>query len=139
MNRKVFFGHEKLRVYQMSLEYFAFANSICAKLKGTNRFTRDQLIRASQSIPLNIAEGNGKTSDPDRKRFFEIARSSSLECAAIQDVLEISKAISINQNKTGKEILNQIVAMLIALSKTRYSVQENDSSCEVDNNGLTEI
>ena len=43
----------------------------------THRFAppcRDQWLRASQSIPLNIAEGNGKSTAADRRRFFEIAR-----------------------------------------------------------------
>ncbi|QQO58134.1 MAG: four helix bundle protein [Thiohalocapsa sp. PB-PSB1] len=43
--------------------------------------------RASQAIALNIAEGNGKATSGDRRRSFESARGSALECAAIQDVL----------------------------------------------------
>jgi four helix bundle protein len=33
---------------------------VAKSLKGSDRPARDQLLRASQSIPLNIAEGNGK-------------------------------------------------------------------------------
>ncbi|QQO57794.1 MAG: four helix bundle protein [Thiohalocapsa sp. PB-PSB1] len=43
--------------------------------------------RASQAIALNIAEGNGKATSGDRRRSFESARGSALECAAIEDVL----------------------------------------------------
>ncbi|QQO57830.1 MAG: four helix bundle protein [Thiohalocapsa sp. PB-PSB1] len=43
--------------------------------------------RASQAIALNSAEGNGKAASGDRRRSFESARGSALECAAIQDVL----------------------------------------------------
>jgi four helix bundle protein len=32
-------------------------------LKAIDRHARDQLLRASQSIPLNIAEGNGNDND----------------------------------------------------------------------------
>src|SRR5947207_6782236 len=46
---------------------------------------------ASTSIPLNIAEGNGKFSAKDRARFFEMARGSALECAACLDVLLVRK------------------------------------------------
>ena len=56
-----------------------------------------RLLRASQSIPLNIAEGNGRRGSQDRRRFFDIARASALECAAIQDVLIIGKALSKKQ------------------------------------------
>jgi four helix bundle protein len=55
------------------------------------RNAKDQLLhaswRASQAIALNIAEGNGKATSGDRRRYFEIARGSALECAAIQDML----------------------------------------------------
>jgi four helix bundle protein len=53
-----------------------------------HRNAKDQLLRASQAIPLNIAEGNGKGTDGDRRRYFEIARGSALECGAVQDVLQ---------------------------------------------------
>ncbi|MCF7708777.1 MAG: four helix bundle protein [Verrucomicrobia bacterium] len=46
-----------------------------------------------QSIPLNIAKGNGKTAQADRRRYFENARGSALECAAIQDVLVAGNAL----------------------------------------------
>ncbi|QQO54580.1 MAG: hypothetical protein N838_15775 [Thiohalocapsa sp. PB-PSB1] len=34
-----------------------------------------------------MAEGNGKATSGDRRRSFESARGSALECAAIEDVL----------------------------------------------------
>ncbi len=51
----------------------------------------DQLDRVSTSIALNIAEGNGKCSAPDRCRFFDITRGFALECAACLDVLVAKK------------------------------------------------
>ena len=93
-------------------------------LKGEHRSSKDQLLRASQSIPLNIAEGNGKASDPDRRRFFEIARGSALECAAIQDVLEVCGALPKQDNAQAKQTLDRIVAMLTRLGKRGYTVRE---------------
>ena len=54
-----------------------------ALLEGTVRVgdVKDQLDRASTSIPLNIAEGNGKYTLKDRCRFFDTAHGSALECA----------------------------------------------------------
>lgn len=67
------FGHEQLDVYQVSLKYVGWAYRLAKRLHGMDRHARDQLLRASQSILLNIAEGNGKGTAPDRRRFFEIA------------------------------------------------------------------
>ena len=118
------FGHENLDVYRTSIEYISWVYTNCESLSGTHRHARDQLLRASQSIPLNIAEGNGKATAADRRRYFEIARGSALECAAIQDVLEVRKAIVPKDHLIGKEFLDRIVAMLTRLGGRNYSVGE---------------
>ena len=117
------FGHEKLDVYRVALDYVRFAWNLCDKLSGKYRHTRDQLIRASQSIPLNIAEGNGKATDGDRRRYFEIARGSALECAAIQDVLEVCEMMTTKQNRQSKVLLDRIVAMLTKMGGRSYSTK----------------
>ncbi len=101
------FGHEKLDVYRVSLEYVGWAFKLCKRLDGLQRPARDQLLRASQAIPLNIAEGNGRGTPSDRRRFFEIARGSVLECAAIQDVLTVCEALSREENDVGKTMLDR--------------------------------
>jgi four helix bundle protein len=86
-------GHEKLDVYRLAIGYVAWVYEKADGLTGNHRAARDPWLRASQSIPLNIAAGKGKTADADRRRYFEIARGSALECAAIQDVLVVGKAL----------------------------------------------
>ncbi len=112
------FGHEKLDVYRVSLEYVAFVYRLAAHLKGNHRHARDQILRASQSIPLNIAEGNGRRTPKDRRHFFDIARGSALECAAVQDVLQVGQAISVEENREGKGLLLRIVGMLTRLAQS---------------------
>ena len=80
------FDHEKLEVYQASLAFVAWLEPILQKLPKTISVS-DQLDRASTSIVLNLAEGNGKFTAPDRCRFFDISRGSALECAAALDVV----------------------------------------------------
>jgi four helix bundle protein len=106
------FDHDRLDVYVLSIEYTSDAFKICQSLEGLYRHARDQWIRAAQSIPLNIAEGNGKRSLRDRARFLDIARGSALECAAIQDVLIASNAIAVGLNQELKVKLWRIVSML---------------------------
>ena len=113
------FGHEKLDVYRASLEYVTQVYARAGRLNGNLRHARDQWLRASQSIPLNIAEGNGKSGAADRRHYFEIARGSALECAAIQDVLQAGQALPAEENEQLKELLARIVSMLTKLSQTR--------------------
>ena len=96
------FGHEQLDVYRVAIDHVAWVYGKTGGLTGIHRPARDQWLRASQSIPLNIAEGNGKTSAADRGRSFEIARGSALECAAIQDVLVVGKALDGDESQRRK-------------------------------------
>jgi four helix bundle protein len=111
------FDHEKLDVYRISIEFTAWAFNLAKKLSGQNRHARDQLLRASQSIPQNIAEGNGKRSIKDRKRFFEIARGSAMECASILDILLVCDSIPETEIHFGKKLLHRIVAMLSKMTE----------------------
>ena len=117
------FGHEQLDVYRVAIEYVAWAYRLCEELQG-HRNAKDQLLRASQAIPLNIAEGNGKATGGDRHRYFDIARGSALECGAAQDVPEACGAILPQANAEGEQRLDRIVAMLTRLGRRGYAVGE---------------
>lgn len=109
------FDHEKLNVYQEAIRFVAWAEGLLDKLPKTLA-VHGQLDRASTSIALNIAEGNGKYTAPDRCRFFDIARGSALECAACLDVLTAKKRVA--SADQGKEILARIVSMLVGLIRS---------------------
>ena len=81
------FDFEKLEVYKKAK---VFNSGLRKFIKETtlDATTNDQLRRASFSIVLNLAEGSGRFSKPDRRNFFVIARSSIFECVAILDVLK---------------------------------------------------
>jgi four helix bundle protein len=118
------FDHEKLEVYRQAI---AFVVWLSGTLEETVRAgeVKDQLDRASTSIPLNIAEGNGKYAPKDRCRFFDIAHGSALECAAGLDVLVAKAKLTPDQIRPGKEQLQGIVRMLMGLIK-RNSTREYD-------------
>ncbi len=118
-------GHEKLDVYRLSIEYIAWVYKKANDLGEIHRHARDQWLRASQSIPLNIAEGNGKSTIADRRRYFEIARGSALECAAIQDVLVVGEALDKKESRERKIELDRIAAMVSRLGGTSYHVKES--------------
>jgi four helix bundle protein len=131
------FSHEKLDVYRTAIKYTRWAFSISKRASGMHRHARDQLLRASQSIPLNIAEGNGRVTEKDRRHFFEIARGSALECAATQDVLEVCGAIGSNESRKGKDLLDRIVAMLTKMGGRGYHVNEDLACYERDSESLS--
>ncbi|MGH7955898.1 MAG: four helix bundle protein, partial [Opitutaceae bacterium] len=115
------FDHEKLRAYQEALRFVAWVDPLIEKLQAKVA-ARDQLDRASTSIVLNLAEGNGKRSHPDRCRYFDIARGSVVECAACLDVLAVKKRIGVDEAAAGKTILAGIVSMVAGLI-ARFSPQ----------------
>jgi four helix bundle protein len=115
-----FFDHEKLHLYQEAIRFVAWADPLTQSLP-TKLSVRDQLDRAATSIPLNIAEGNGKFTPPDRCRF-DTARGSALECATCLDVLVAKSLTAPAVADAGKAILHEIVCMLIGL------VRANDGS-----------
>ena len=119
------FGHDRLDVYRLSIEYVAAAFDVSKSLSGLHRHARDQWLRAAQSIPLNIAEGNGKRSLKDRARFLDIARGSSLECAAIQDVLVASGGLEGVASRELKRKLKRIVSMLTRMAMKFDGVGES--------------
>ncbi len=109
--------HEKLNVYQEALRFVKWADGVLQTLpKGLA--VCSQLDRASTSILLNIAEGNGKFTAPDRCRFLDMARGSALECAACVDVLVAKQKMSKSEAAGGKESIRQIVSMLVGLIRT---------------------
>ena len=110
------FDHEKLNVYHESLQFVAVATSLLERVPKSVA-AHNQLDRASTAIPLNIAEGSGKFTPPDRCRFFDTARGSALECAACLDVLVVKKILQPDQITDAKRILISIVSMLVGLIK----------------------
>jgi four helix bundle protein len=95
---KTYFDHEKLDVYQESIAFCGWVGELLEQISAKEA-AKDQLDRASTSLPLNIAEGNGKFSTVDRARFLEIARGSALECAACLDVLVARKLVTLEQHE----------------------------------------
>jgi len=108
------FHHEKLRVYQRSLEFAAWSQILIHSVSKKTT-TRDQLERAGDSVALNIAEGNGKFLKRDRAGFFQIAHGSTLESAACLDLFVARGCCEAQAITKGKAMLEEIVKMLFAM------------------------
>ncbi len=116
MSPNSLFDHEKLNVYHKSLEFINWVTVLLERVPKSMAVY--QLDRASTSSPLNIAEGTGKFTAPDRCRYYDSARGSALECAACLDVLVAKGMVPRQEIDEGKEILRPLVSMLVGLIKS---------------------
>ena len=106
--------HERLDVYIVSLELHARACSLLPVR--TARVLRDQLERASLGVVLNIAEGAGRRSAADKRRFYEMARGSATETAAITDVLRVRGLAPAPACAHARRLAVRVVQMLTRLA-----------------------
>jgi four helix bundle protein len=117
MNQKNQLNHEKLEVYQISIQFLALVSEILEKIPRGNGEIKDQLKRASLSITLNISEGYGKSHSNDRAKYYDISRGSAHESAAILDVCKVLTIIQNDDYCKGKNLLYRIVCMLVKLGQ----------------------
>jgi four helix bundle protein len=104
--------HERLDVYQCSIQFLAIAFAIIGRLPRGYAPLADQLRRAATSVPLNIAEAAGKTSGDERAHHHAIARGSAMECGAILDVVRLLAVVPEPDIVRAKDLLVRTVAML---------------------------
>jgi four helix bundle protein len=82
------FSFENLDVYKKSIAFVGRIEVLIGELKGKISYPiLDQLTRAALSIPLNIAEGNGRWHKNEKRQFFWIARGSAFEVVPILEVI----------------------------------------------------
>src|SRR5687768_2394696 len=110
-------AHEQLDVYQCAVQFLAVATKLLDGLPPGNSTLADQLRRAALSIPLNIAEGTGKLSEPDRRRYYGIARGSAMECGALLDAARVLRLGPVGALDEGKALLVRVVSMLTRMCR----------------------
>ena len=103
---------QKLNVYQRSIEFLALTMEVLGNLPKGHSELADQLLRAAQSQPRNIAEGAGRRTAVDQARFYTHARGSAMEAAAALDTMRVMKLVADTTYAQGMELLEAIVAML---------------------------
>ena len=110
--------HEELDVYRASIQFAALAARLVERFPRGHGPIADQLKRAAFSMPLNIAEGYGKRSVRDRARYYDIARGSAHECAAVLDVARVLELLDDATFSRGKTLLHRVVSMLVRMTDT---------------------
>ena len=109
-------GHKQLDTWKISLDLVTTIYALTQNFQPSETYNlSNQLRRAAVSIPSNIAEGAARNSPADRRRFYEIARSSLVE---IDTQLEIAIRLHylIREDLTGlAEQCNHLFAALSRL------------------------
>lgn len=105
---------ERLVVYQVALEMHA----LCATLvPPAQRVLHDQMERASLSTVLLLAEGAGRRSRKDKRRFYAMARGSACECAAAVDVLRHRRLAPEAACASARSLAVRVIQMLTKLDR----------------------
>ena len=115
------FDHERLDVYQVSVEVVAEVYRILNPRPRGYSDLVNQAQRAAISIPLNVAEGSGEFNRLEKARFYQIARRSATECAAALDVLRVLGVVSAKRLERARELLDRVVAMLTRMIQQQRS------------------
>jgi four helix bundle protein len=100
------------RIYQRALELVRLSKEVSDNLPPGHAFLADQLRRASSSVVLNFAEGSGKASLAERRRFFRIAKASAYEVCAAIDVAGALAVSARGSIERGRDLCDHLGAML---------------------------
>ena len=111
------FEFQNLEVYKKAKSFHLESKQLISSIK-PDRTVRDQLSRASFSIALNIAEGSGRFSKPDRRNFFVVSRGSVFECVAVLDILHDQQVID-------EETFNSFLKKADELSRILFAMIKN--------------
>ena len=109
---------ESLEVWELSLEYVDMIYRIAAQLPESERYNLiSQVIRASTSIALNIAEGSTGQSDKEQGRFLGMAIRSLLESVACVKLIERRNYVKKEDTQALYVFSEKLFAKLVAFKK----------------------
>jgi len=118
----LFFDHERLDVYQLSLAFVSWADHLARDCKVSSR-RNSRLDELSTSVVLNIAEGNGRFKSFDHRQFIDMAQQSAMKSVVIVDIMMVKKEIESERGRSAKDMLSRMTKMLLAM---RGYLTEND-------------
>jgi four helix bundle protein len=112
-------NHKKLDAYKEAIFLVNAIYDLTKMFPNDELYTLiSQMRRAAISIPSNIAEGASRKSNIERKRFYEIARSSLVELDTQVDIAINLKYVSLSDLEKLDTHLNSTFALLSGLIKS---------------------
>jgi four helix bundle protein len=109
------FDFQKLNVYQKARQAYKRVIQFLEITKNIPLKLRDNLSRASLSVMLNIAEGAGRFTKPDKKRFYIDSRASAFETVSCLEACNDLKIISSEELNSFNNEYEEISKMLFKM------------------------
>ena len=95
----------ELKIWQRSMDLVVDVYSKTTTFPKEETYgIRQQIRRCSVSIPSNISEGAGYSSDPQFKHFLEVAMGS---CNELQTQIELSRRIGYMSSEAADKVLDE--------------------------------
>jgi four helix bundle protein len=111
---RVLFHHEELDAYRVSLDIATLlSGSESVQVLSAVQFRK--LDGLSTSIVLNIAEGNGRFSDSEQRRFLATSHEAAVKLAARLDLCVARGALKIAEATDLKDLLLRVSAMTASM------------------------
>jgi len=108
-----------LQVWQKSIDLAVIIYKVTSKFPKDELYgITSQMRRCSVSISSNIAEGAGRNSKQDFRRFLNIAYSSACELETQLIISNKLKYVTGKQNKMIFNLIEEIQKMIYGLTKT---------------------
>lgn len=105
--------HKKMQAYQLALSLVKEVYKLTGNFPAEERFGLvSQLRRAAVSVCSNIAEGAARKPPADRKRFYEISRSSCVEVDTQFELAVLLDFAKSDQLINLKKIINSVFALI---------------------------
>lgn len=128
----ILFHHEKLDAYAVAMHVAElFSSSQFAQNLGIAPYRRlDKLLT---SIVLNIAEGNGRFSVADHRRFLTISHEAAGKLAARIDLHAVQKSLPLSDIESWKALLlrvSEMTAAMIVRLEARGSAADDAEGCD---------
>lgn len=119
-------SHKNLDVYKISLKLVEEVYKVTKKIPKEEQFVLiSQIRRAAISVCCNIAEGAARISKKEKKRFYEMSRSSLVE---LDTQFEISHILQYHVNGQIKELEQYLESTFRMLSKMITNLNSNPTS-----------
>ena len=111
------FEHEKLLVWQRAVALYGAVRQLTEGIHWPDVHLVNQLLRATSSISINIAEGASAYSPGEKTRFYRIALRSAAEAAVVMALMKHLQLVNADEAARLTSEYSEIIAMLTRLAR----------------------